>query len=337
MRVTISDIAKAANVTPSTVSRVIAGSSLISAETTQRVRRVMKEMDYHPNMIARSLVRRSTNIVAVLLPGSSERVFQHPFFSELLQGIMSQAKVHEYEILLANIDNTDEERRLTEHFMGGGVAEGIILLVSRIGQTSLETAVQRNFPLSMVGRPTEEWVDRINWVDSDNVEAGYHLTQCFLKKGRRRVAFIGLTPEFVVTLDRLAGYRKALEEAGIPFDERLVVEGHFMGGEEHLLTEELLARGVPFDGVIAADDFQAFAAINLLAQKGLAVPEDVSIAGFNNVPLDAYVTPPLTSVDVRACDIGAKAFDLLYRQLKKKAGKTIHTIVPTKLIRRASL
>lgn len=337
MRVTIRDIAKAANVTPSTVSRVIAGSSLISAETTERVRRVMHEMHYHPNMIARSLVRRSTNIIAVLLPGSSERVFQHPFFSELLQGIMSQAKAHGYEILLANIDDTDEEQRLTEHFMGGGVAEGIILLVSHVGQTSLETAVQHDFPVSMVGRPTEEWLDRINWVDSDNVEAGDHLTQCFLQKGRRRIAFVGLTPDIMVTMDRLTGYRKALDEAGIPFDERLVVEGRFMGGEEHLLTQELLARGIPFDGVIAADDFQALATINLLAQKGFSVPEDVSVAGFNNVPLDAYVTPPLTSVDVCACDIGTKAFDLLYRQLEKKEVKPIHAIVPTKLIPRASV
>ncbi|MFT8889876.1 MAG: LacI family DNA-binding transcriptional regulator [Ethanoligenens sp.] len=336
MRVTISDIAKAANVTPSTVSRVVAGSSLISVKTTNKVRRVMREMGYHPNMIARSLVRRSTNIVAALLPGSSEQVFQHPFFSGLLQGVMSQAKAHGYEVILANIDNEAEEQLLVEHFMGSGVAEGMILLVSRVGQTSLESAVQSAFPVSMVGRPIDAWVDRISWVDSDNFAAGYNLTRYFLQKGRRQIAFVGLVSDIVVTMDRFAGYRHALKEADIPMDERLVVEGRFMDGDEHLLTKELLARGVRFDGLIAADDYQAFAAIKLLSQNGLTVPRDVVVAGFNNVPLAEYFSPSLTSVDVRPSSIGEKAFDLLYQQIENKAGKPLHVIVPTALIPRAS-
>lgn len=337
MRVTISDIAKVANVTPSTVSRVIAGSHLISAETSQRVRRVMHDLDYHPNMIARSLVRRSTNIVAALLPGSSERVFQHPFFSELLRGITARSKAQGYELLLANIDNKDEERQTVDHFMGGGIAEGIILLVSRIGQTSLEAASQRDFPIVMVGRPTDTWVDRINWVDSDNEQAGYRLTKYFLGKGRRHIAFIGLAPEIVVTMDRFLGYRRALQEAGLEPDERLTISGGFMAGNEQRLTEELLSQSVPFDGVIAADDFQAFAAINLLTQRGLRVPEDVSVAGFNNVPLDDYFNPSLTSVDVSACALGGQAFDLLFKQLKKQNLNPVHSIVPTTLVSRVSV
>ncbi|ADU28084.1 LacI family DNA-binding transcriptional regulator [Ethanoligenens harbinense] len=337
MRVTIQDIAKAASVTPSTVSRVIAGSPLISAKTSQKVRKVMREMDYHPNIIARSLVRRSTNIIGVLLPGASERVFQHPFFFELLRGITMQAQLCGYSILLSGAGSEEEERNRLHDFANGGVTEGAILMISRTDSTDWESVYPAQFPLAMVGRPADAWKDRINWVDSDNLEAGYRLAGHFLAKGRRHIAFVGLAPNIVVTKDRYEGYRKALGEAGLPFDERLVVDGQFMGGDERVLTEELLRCGVPFDGLIAADDFQALAAMDVLAKQGVRVPQDVSVAGFNNVPLSEYYRPPLTTVDVNACALGEEAVRLLYRQLQEKdrSGPS-HTIVPTRLVVRAS-
>lgn len=337
MRVTIQDIAKAANVTPSTVSRVIAGSSLISAKTSQKVRKMMREMDYHPNILARSLVRRATNIIGVLLPGSSERVFQHPFFFELLRGITMQAQAYGYSILLSNAGSEEEERSILTGFANGGVTEGAILMVSRTESADRETVYPVQFPLAMVGRPADTWRDRINWVDSDNLEAGYRLARHFLAKGRRHIAFIGLTARIVVAEDRFEGYRKALKEAGIPFDERLVVGGQFMGGDEQAMTEELLRRGVPFDGIIAADDFQALAAMAVLAKRGVRVPQAVSVAGFNNVPLSEYSHPALTTVDVNACALGEQAVRLLYRQMQRKNEvQPSHVIVPTRLVVRMS-
>ena len=336
MRVTIADIAKVANVTPSTVSRVIANNPHISAETSERVRRVMREMDYHPNMIARSLVRRSTNIVGVLLPGAGERVFHHPFFTELLRGIVSQAKSKGYDVLLSTGGGAEEEERAVRNFMGGGVTEGAILTVSRTDQSCLELAAQKHFPLVVVGRPAAQWAGRVNWADSDNEEAGYTLTRHFLQKGRRRIAFIGLAAGVVVTSDRFEGYRRALREADVPFDPGLVVDGQFMGDDENNIVEELFLRGAQFDGVIAADDAQAFAAVQLLAQRGLSVPRDVSVAGFNNVPLAENYNPPLTSMDIGAARLGQGAFDLLYRQIEQRAARPAHIIVPTRLIPRVS-
>lgn len=337
MRVTISDIAKIANVTPSTVSRVIDNNPHISAETSERVRRVMRELDYHPNIIARSLVRRSTNILGVLLPGTGEHVFQHPFFSELLKGIVTQAKGRGYDILLSTGGGAEIEEQAVRNLIGGGVTEGVILTVSRTGQTCVELAMKKKFPLVLVGRPEQPWVDRVNWVDSDNTDAGYRLTRHFLLKGRRRIAFIGLADGVVVTEDRYEGYRHALSEAGIEPDPRLVVRGQFMGDDENAIIEELLSRGVDFDGIIAADDSQAFSAIQFLSRRGTAVPRDVSVAGFNNVPLSEHYNPPLTSVDVGACALGQGAFDLLYRQIAEKQEKPSRLIVPTKLIARLSV
>lgn len=336
MRVTIADIAKIANVTPSTVSRVIAGNPHISAETSDRVRRVMREMDYHPNMIARSLVRRSTNIIGVLLPGTGERVFHHPFYSELLRGIVTRAKAQGYDILLSTGGSEEQEERAVRNFIGGGVTEGVILTVSRTKQSCLKLAVEKHFPLVMVGHPEAPWDTAVSWTDSDNVDAGYKLTRYFLGKGRRQIAFLGLADDVVVTVDRFEGYRRALREAGVAFDPALVVNGQFMGDDENKITEELLRRGRKFDGIIAADDSQAFAAVQLLARQGVRVPRDVSVAGFNNVPLAESYNPPLTSVDIGACALGQNAFDLLFRQMEDKSCGPGHLLVPTSLIPRIS-
>lgn len=335
MRVTIQDVAKAANVTPSTVSRVIANSHLISAKTTQKVRRIMREMNYHPNVIARSLVRRSTNIVGVLLPGSGERVFQHPFYFELLRGITSRAQSYGMSILLSSAETEQKEKEVLEYYSNSGVADGAILMVSRANLSDLENMYPDQYPLAMIGRPLESWADRINWVDSDNIEAGRQLTRRFLQSGRRHIAYIGLAPEIIVTKDRFDGYCRALEEAQIPVDERLVVSGTFMGGSEQELTEELLRRQVLFDGIIAADDFQAIAAMGLLAKKEFHVPKDVAVAGFNNISLAAYSRPPLTSVDVNAHTLGEKAVELLRRQIAGAA--TSHFVVSTQIIERESI
>ncbi len=336
MRVTISDIARIANVTPSTVSRVISKNPHISTETCERVRRVMREMDYHPNIIARSLVRRTTNIVGVLLPTTGDRAFHHVFFSELLRGIMAQANAKGYDILLSVGENPESEDISIRNFIGGGVTEGIILTVSRMDQRYLHFSVGSHFPIVMIGRPEKQWEDQISWVDSDNVDAGYRLTRYFIEKGRRHIAFIGLADGVMVTADRYVGYRRALTEAGLSVDPAIVVHSKFMENDADGVVEALFSSGSPIDGIIAADDSQAFAAIRQLAKRGYSVPKDVSVAGFNNVPLSENYNPPLTSVDIEADMLGCRAFDLLYGQINRKSNMPSHIIVPTRLISRVS-
>ena len=336
MAVTINDIAKAANVAPSTVSRVIANSELISEETRVRVLKIMKEMDYHPNMIARSLVNQSTKIIGVLLPGTSEKVFQHPFFPEILRGITSQAAKCGYKILLSNIASQSEEISAINELVNGCIVEGLILMTSRINDDSIGQLVSKKFPFVMVGRPESDWKNQFDWVDNNNVEAGYLLTKYFIKKERRNIAFIGVSQDYMVTLDRLAGYRKALEESKIAFDSRLVVDGKFMDGNGYEMVQELMSRRIPFDGIIAGDDFQAFAAINFLTHAGIHVPSDVAVAGFNNVPLSDYYMPSLTSVDVNACRLGETAFKILHERLGKRKSPSHYEFVKTEIIRRKS-
>lgn len=332
--VTINDIAKAANVSASTVSRVIAGSNLISQETKDKVTKIMRQLDYHPNMLARSLVNRSTKIIGLLIPGNG-KTFTIPFYSEILCGIVSSANRSGYKILLSNISSDKEDEKTINDLAHSCIVEGFILMTSKIHDSSLKTLTKINFPFVMVGKPEASFQNKINWVDNDNFEAGYRLTKHFIDNGHKKIAFIGVTDKYMVTIDRLNGYKQALSDNGITFDENLVVNGEFMKNNASSMVEDLFDRKINFTGLIAEDDYQAFSAVSYLNSNSLTVPDDIAVAGFNNVPQSEYFVPPITSVDVHPYTLGEKAFDLLLKTLGNSHVKC-HEYVKTDIIVRRS-
>lgn len=336
MPVTINDIAKAANVSPSTVSRVIANSGLIGEKTRKKVIKIMKEMDYHPNMIARSLVSKSTKIIGAVLPGTSEKSFQHPFFPEIIRGLTSEAAQYGYRILLSNFGGASEESATIDELVNGQIAEGLVIMSSRLNDRSVSDLVSKKFPFVMVGRPESDFEDQIDWVDNDNVAAGYRLTKRFISRGCKKIAFIGVSPDYMVTVDRLAGYKKALAEDCIPFDERLIVDGKFMDDNGYEMVKELFSRDVKPDGIIAGDDFQAVAAIKYLNGMGVKVPDEIFVAGFNNVPLAAFYIPSLTSVEVYPCRLGKRAFDILHERIEDRSRHAHHEFIAADIVARKS-
>jgi DNA-binding LacI/PurR family transcriptional regulator len=191
-----------------------------------------------------------------------------------------------------------------------------------------------SFPFVLVGNPENH--RNITWVDNDNVEAGRRLTDHFISRGCRKIAFIGLSDKYLVVKDRFEGYRRALAESGIEFSEKLVVKGAFMEGKGSAMMEELLSRNVPFTGVIAADDYMAFGAIKVLNKAGFQVPEDVAVAGFNNLKLSEYFSPALTSVDINAFELGARAFQLVHAQIQQKDFNPTHSFVDIEITARES-
>jgi len=333
LRVTINDIAKKAKVSPSTVSRVIADSPRISEATKEKVLKIMKEMNYHPNMIARSLVNRTTQIIGVVMPGMAEQSLQHPFYPELLGGIASMANKQGYKILLANVSTVDEEREMIKELTFGGITEGLILLTSRDDNPTVEQLVKNNFPFVVIGRTENPYV---NWVDNDNFLIGYQLATYFIEQGHRSIAFLGYSPGYRVTRDRLNGYKKALEEHDIPFDSRMVIESKFISDNGYDLMKAFLAQGKSPTGVIACDDLLAFGAIKAIHQAGLRVPDDIAVAGINNVPLADYYNPPLTSVKINAFSLGTKAFEMLQTIMGSNIRSYNQAIIPAELVIRSS-
>jgi DNA-binding LacI/PurR family transcriptional regulator len=334
MNTTLNDIARLANVSPSTVSRVIAGNPRISRETRDRVLKIMADCNYHPNIIARSLASKSTNIVGVVIPETTEKAFQHPFYPEILRGIASMAHKLDYHILISNATDVSEETKVINKFVKGHITDGLILMTSKQNDPIIAELTQMNFPFVIVGRPVRD--EKINWVDNDNVNVSYELTKHILQQGRKKIAFLGLSPQYVVTTDRLQGYRQALAEFGIPFDENLIVEGRFIDDTGYDLMKLLFEKDIRPDGVIACDDLLAFGAVKLIKERGLKVPGDIAVAGYNNVPMSDYFSPSLTSVEVMPYNLGVSAFELLAANLKSDTRNYNRTIVPAQIIRRNS-
>lgn len=334
MAVTIKDIAKIADVSPSTVSRVIDGNPRISSETTEKIKKVMQKLDYHPNMLARSLARKNTKIIGTLMPGTKENAFKHPFFPEILRGITSQAYSCGYNILVSSAATSHDEMKIIWDFAKNGIAEGLILMTSRHNDEVIRGLLDMSFPFVLVGNP--EGYEHISWVDNNNVEAGYRLTGHFIANGCTRIAFLGLSDEYLVVRDRFEGYRQALADNNLAYDETLVVRGAFMGGEGGRMMEELLSRSGTVTGVIAADDYMAFDAVRVLNRRGIRVPEDVLVAGFNNTPLADYFTPTLTSVDINAHELGEKAFQLIRAEIEEKDDTPKSALVGINVVTRES-
>ena len=333
LRVTINDIAQKAKVSASTVSRVIADNPRISTATKEKVLKIMEEMNYHPNMIARSLVNRSTKIIGIIMPGMAEQSFKHPFFPELLAGIASMANKKGYKILLANVDTVEEEKQMVKELTLSGMTEGLILLTSRDQGSSLEQLVEEHFPFVVVGRSENPYV---NWVDNDNFHIGYQLAEHFIKQGHREIVFLGYSPGALVTKDRLNGYKRALQDHQLPFDPELVVESKFITDNGYDLMKAFLADGGRTTAVLACDDYLAFGAIKAIHEGGLAVPSDIAVAGINNVPLADYHNPPLTSVAINAFSLGTKAFEMLRTVMKNEIQSYNRSIIPAELVIRAS-
>lgn len=334
MAVTINDVAKAANVSPSTVSRAIAGNPRISSATRENILRIMKELNYHPNLIARSLANKSTKIIGVIVPGTTEKAFQHPFFPEVLSGMASIAHNNKYHILITSVTSAKEEKRVINEYAKSGIAEGIILMAARVKDPAISELMRLGFPFVVIGRPQNE--KEITWVDNDNFSISYELTKHMLELGRKRVAFIGVSPDYIVTLDRLEGYKKALRDFNIKIDYDLIIEGKYVEDTGYEMLKKIIDHVDCPDAVVACDDLLAFGAIKLLSERGLTVPGNVAVAGFNNVPLSDYFMPPLTSVDINAFSLGAKAFELLLTNIKSDFKSVDRAVIPARLVIRGS-
>ena len=314
MAYNIKDVAARAGVSPSTVSRVISGSPRISQKTRERVFAVMKELDYHPNAIARSLVKQSSEALGILIPSTVEQFFLNPFFPEVLRGITQVAQRTGYDLMLSTALHGLNDAERLERMIRSRRVDGVILLTSRVKDNLLPVLDANRIPAVLIGRPMEE--TSVSWVNNDNVRAAYDITAHLLNLGHRRVGFIGGSQEFVVTIDRLNGYRMALEEFGIPFDPQLVVAGEFMEEVGYSGMMRLLALAERPGAVVASDDVLAFGAMRAAGELGYRIPEDMSIAGFNDIPLARLANPPMTTVNVRIYELGQTAARLLIEQME---------------------
>ena len=270
MPVTIKDVAKAAGVSPSTVTRVIQNKSTISDETKKRVRKAMKELNYHPNLNARSLVSSYTQVIGLVLPDDSDVFYQNPFFPSVLRGIAQVASENHYAIQIATGKDEKERLNAISQMVYGKRVDGLIFLYAQENDPLVQLVVEEKFPFLILGKSLSPFIPL---VDNDNIQAGFDATEYFIKKGCSRIAFIGGTKKLFVTQDRLTGYEQALQEHNLPLDsQRTFFADEFLEEKGYNFSKQLFKHDPQTDAIITTDSLLPEGVCNYLNEHQLDVP-----------------------------------------------------------------
>lgn len=329
--ITIKDIAKALNISTSTVSRALRDSYEISPETKQLVVDYAEKFNYRPNPIALSLKENRSRIIGVIVPQIANN-----FFSEVINGIEAAAYRRGYYVFIFQSHESYERELVTLQQAVDRKADG--LLISLSSSTSdvslLQSLQEKNLPIVLFDRISAE-LD-VPCVTSDNFGGAFAATEHLIETGRRRIAHITIPPYISITQERLAGYRAALERYGLPYDENLVRYTDFGQTDVGPVINDLLAQAP--DAFLAASDRLAIGCLAALKKRNIAIPETVSLIGFTNTPVADLLDPPMSTIEQPALEMGRMAAEQLIDLIEKKARtpKTSRTSIPTRLIVRAS-
>jgi len=334
VNVTIKDVARQAGVSPSTVSRVIADHPRISPDTKEKVRAIMNELGYYPNAIARSLVNQTSNSIGVIRARLTEENFANPFFPAVIQGISSVAYKHRLSLVLSTSKTFQQEDEECLDLLRQRRVDGVILLASHREDQLIPRLRKDGFPFVLIGR--YEGQEEINWVNNDNIEDAKTAVRYLLDKGHRRIACLDGDPRYVVSIDRLSGYKKAFIEQNLEVPVGLVEHSEFSVEGGYQATLRLLQRDPSFTALFAVDDLVAIGAMRALQERNIQVGNEVAVVGFNDTILGACVQPALTSVHVPIYELGQIAVQMLVAQLYGSGVFPHHQMLPASLIVRDS-
>ncbi|QXQ10737.1 LacI family DNA-binding transcriptional regulator [Paeniglutamicibacter sp. Y32M11] len=327
---TLELVAARAGVSRATVSRVVNGSTKVSAEVNEQVNKAIAELKYVPNRAARSLANGRTNSIALVIPENAAKFFSDPYFATVIQGAAMYLADTEFTLTLLIATEADPAK--TGRYLRGGNVDGALILSHHSDDRSY-VELAGSLPMVFGGRPMSDESGELHVVDVDNVAAAITATRTILESGRRRIATIAGPQNMGAGQDRLQGWHDALEAVGLATD--LIEFGDFTppGGEAAMIS--LLDRGVDIDGIFIASAQMAFGALKILHERGIRVPEDISITTVDNDSYAQSASPPLTTIEQPAERQGAMMAQLLVKLI---AGGEVpeRTIINTELIKRGS-
>ncbi len=328
---TMADIARLAGVSESTVSRALQNNPNVSLATRERIQKLVKDQGYKINPVASSLRSRRTNTIAVVLPLQHEAT-QHvsdPFFIEMLGYIADAVSDRGYDLLLTKV-STGNSSWLFD-IMRARRADGIIVIGQSLQHDVLNTAADGDMPFVVWGERQDG--QKYATVGSDNRTGGFLAAEHLAARGCRAIGFLGdkQLPEIGA---RYRGYCDALEKYGLKPLPELEMSAHFEKEDAHAEVSAWIESGVSFDGVFAASDVIAMSTIRSLGEHGKRVPGDVSVVGYDDIGMAAYVSPPLTTVKQ---DLGLGGRELVRLLMDQIGGKPVESVVlPARLIVRKS-
>ncbi len=309
--VTIHDIALVAKVSKATVSRVLNGTAAVSAEKKRAVLDATERLGFKPNVVAQSLASGRSMTIGVLT-----QLMGSPFYDTIAQGVISGLSGTGYSPIFADGQWDTTQGLDAIRALIGRRVDGLILIGGAMTPDEI-SSLCGDIPTVVVARNLAG--DRHHCIYMDNVEGGYLATKHLTDRGHREIAIVQGVPHHPDAADRFEGYCKALREAGIALDPGLIIDGDFSAESGVRAIEDLYARDQSFTALFATNDMTAFGARLALFRKGVRVPEDVSLVGFDDQLESAFMTPPLTTVRQPAREMGAQASKAVLDQIDGKS------------------
>lgn len=321
MKATIKNVAHEAGVSLSTVSRVASGHSSVREETYRKVKKVIDDMGYTPDFIAKSLVSKTTSSIGVLLPKQEENISSNTIsLMEMVRGMTARANLSGFEVFISTGSNEKEEIEIVSRLLKGRRVDGIIVCSSRKDDAVIDFLKLQEYPFVLIGRSDK--YNGILSVDTDNLKAAYDATNHLIAMGHNRIGFAHGPSNLIVSSDRLKGYRRALLDNGLEVHSEWIVDGESLQNKDYQDISSLMKLRERPTAILAVDDITAFSVISDLNKLKYKVPNDMAVVSFNNTMLTELSIPPISSIDIGIYQLGYTASKVLIESIRRPRNET---------------
>ena len=327
MSSTIYDIAREAEVSIATVSRVFNNSSSVTQKTREKVLAVAEHLGYHPRALAQSLARKKTKIITVIVP-----VISNYFFMEVLAGMQDKIADYDYDLQIFNVKIADDLLNQADHIMKRGWGEGYVVISVHLSDSEWELLNKYNVPVVLI----DEYYPGFDTISVDSIEGAYTATNHLIQQGYTSVCMIGANPDSKPDIDRRLGYRRAMEDAGLMVESNMIVTGDdmerdgFTESNGYQAMTKLVTSKQPPQACFCASDIQALGAIKAMRDHGKRIP----IIGFDDLEFSEYVG--LSTMRQPMYEMGALAIEKMIKRLEDNECDITHTVFSPDLVLRAS-
>lgn len=327
--ITLKMVAERAGVSVNTVSRAINNKPDINEETKKRILKVAQELGYVRNDTAVALRTKKTGTIGVVIADN-----RNPFYAEVLNGMEVAAREKNYHIILANTQRDYQKEEEAINLLLAKRVDGLLITPVQDRDDDIKNLIDANIPFVVVGRDFENI--EVDAVYNDEVKGGFLATEYLIKKGHKRIALINGFLYKSPARGRLEGYKRALKEYGILFDDALVNVGDIDVKDGYERTKQLFEKGLDFTAIFAYNDMMAFGAMQAIREKGLKIPEDIGLVGYDDIPFSSLISPALTTIRLKKQNLGVQSVKLLLSRINGKRKKIKKKMLDVELITRGT-
>lgn len=335
MAVTIKDVAKAAGVSTTTVSKVINHVPSISEATVARVNQIMKELNYHPNLSAQNFARQSTRNIIFLTNLERDTAFTNPHMFEIMSGLQNVLHGKNYTLGLLSVNLIDELEEI-DRIIAQNSADGIVVHASVITKEISQRILKAGFPHIIIGCPNFE--SQLCWIDNNNYLSGEIAANHLLDQGYRKLAYIGGMEEDMISTRRLQGAATALYDRKLKLEEEFTLHGQSTKQDGYRMMGELFRSGRLPDSVICANNHLALGVVKSITEHKKRIPQDIGVITFDDYPFSRITDPMLTVVNIDVYDVGLQAGKLILNKIKKPNLQVqTYTTLPNLIVRESTM